>query len=58
MAIKTEIYTSGWTVTHDPKNFHDPFSFKPERWLDPQCTDTKGASRPFSLGPRVCLGKR
>jgi len=32
--------------------------FKPERWLDPDCTDVKEASQPFSLGPRVCLGRK
>ncbi|KAI9878967.1 MAG: Cytochrome P450 monooxygenase orf9 [Pleopsidium flavum] len=53
----SEIYTSAWTVTHDPQYFHDPLSFKPERWIDPGCTDVKEASQPFSLGPRGCLGR-
>ncbi|PVI03632.1 cytochrome P450 [Periconia macrospinosa] len=53
----TEIYTSAWTVHHDAKYFHDPYSFKPERWLNPDCTDAKEASQPFSLGPRGCLGR-
>jgi cytochrome P450 len=52
-----EVYTSAWTLTHDERNFHDPFSFKPERWLDPANTDIKEASQPFSLGPRGCLGR-
>lgn len=55
---QTEIYTSAWTVTHDPANFQDPMSFRPERWLDPDNTDKKEASQPFSLGPRGCLGRK
>jgi len=52
-----DVYTSAWTVTHDPRYFHEPRAFKPERWLDPHCTDVKEASQPFSLGPRGCLGR-
>ncbi|KAL8692049.1 MAG: hypothetical protein Q9218_002835 [Villophora microphyllina] len=52
-----EVYTSAWTLTHDERNFRDPFSFKPERWLDHNNTDVKEASQPFSLGPRGCLGR-
>ncbi|KAJ5786687.1 cytochrome P450 [Penicillium pulvis] len=54
----TEVYTSAWTLTHDPRYFHQPFEFKPQRWLDPECTDNKEASQPFSLGPRGCLGRK
>lgn len=53
----TEVFTSAWAVVHDPANFHDPLTFKPERWLDPDCTDVKEASQPFSLGYRACLGR-
>ncbi|KAI3396494.1 hypothetical protein diail_12114 [Diaporthe ilicicola] len=52
-----EVYTSAWTVTHDENNFHDPYTFKPERWLDPARQDVLEASQPFSLGPRGCRGK-
>lgn len=52
------MYTSAWTVTHDEKYFHDPMTFKPERWIDPDCTDVKEASQPFSLGARGCLGRK
>ncbi len=55
---QTEVYTSAWTVTHDPRYFHDPENFIPERWLDPNCTDVKEASQPFSLGTRGCLGRK
>lgn len=53
-----EVYTSGWTLTHDEKNFHDPYVFKAERWLDPNCQDVTEASQPFSLGPRGCIGRK
>lgn len=52
------MYTSAWTVTHDEKYWHEPFAFKPERWIDPDCKDVKEASQPFSLGPRGCLGRK
>lgn len=41
-----------------PNNFSDPWAFKPERWLDPDCTDDLEACRPFSLGPRNCIGQK
>lgn len=45
-------------MIHDPANFHEPLTFKPERWLDPDCIDVKEASQPFSLGYRACLGRK
>ncbi|KAI1461998.1 benzoate 4-monooxygenase cytochrome P450 [Annulohypoxylon moriforme] len=39
------------------KNFHDPWSWKPERWIDPDNNDVLDSSQPFSLGPRVCIGR-
>jgi cytochrome P450 len=53
-----EVYTSAWTVVHDPANFQEPNVFRPERWLDKECTDVKEASQPFSLGYRACLGRK
>ncbi|KAI1323877.1 putative cytochrome P450 [Xylariaceae sp. FL0255] len=53
----TEIYVSPWAVTHDERFWDEPYAFRPERWIDPNCTDVKSASQPFSLGPRVCPGK-
>ncbi|RYN85203.1 hypothetical protein AA0119_g13308 [Alternaria tenuissima] len=52
-----EVYVSPWAVTHDPRFWREPYAFRPERWLDPTCTDDRSASQPFSLGPRVCPGK-
>ncbi|KAH0443053.1 hypothetical protein CcaCcLH18_01166 [Colletotrichum camelliae] len=54
----TDISVSPWSTVHNPEYFSDPWQFKPERWLDPHCTDVKDASRPFLLGPRDCLGRK
>ncbi|MCJ1378123.1 hypothetical protein MMC17_001219 [Xylographa soralifera] len=44
-----------------PRNFVDPKSFLPERWLpDPDgrfAADDKAVFEPFLVGPRKCLGK-
>ncbi|KAI5923117.1 putative cytochrome P450 [Camillea tinctor] len=53
----TEFYVSPWAVSHDDRFWNEPYAFKPERWIDPDCKDVKEASQPFSLGPRVCPGK-
>lgn len=53
----TEVYVSAWAATHSEANFHKPYEFIPERWIDPNCTDKKEASQPFMLGSRVCLGR-
>ncbi|KAH0293761.1 putative cytochrome P450 [Aureobasidium namibiae CBS 147.97] len=52
-----DVYTSAWTVTHDEAYFKNPFTFDPERWLDPMSEEVKEASQPFSLGTRGCLGR-
>ncbi|GAM37130.1 benzoate 4-monooxygenase cytochrome P450 [Talaromyces pinophilus] len=44
------------------KNFFEPDSFHPERWLDNSdarfANDDKNSFHPFSHGPRNCLGKK
>ena len=57
------VHTLPWSTQHDPKYWHDPDHFWPERWLpagheyyDPVFEkDEKGASKPFSVGPRSCF---
>uniref|UniRef100_A0A8H7N2U8 Uncharacterized protein n=1 Tax=Bionectria ochroleuca TaxID=29856 RepID=A0A8H7N2U8_BIOOC len=54
----TTVSTCMWAATHAPENFADPYKFRPERWLDREnATDRLGASNPFSLGPRGCIGR-
>ncbi|RDW91761.1 hypothetical protein BP5796_01155 [Coleophoma crateriformis] len=58
------VHTLPWSTQHDPKYWHEPSQFCPERWLpadhefyDPVFEkDEKGASKPFSVGPRSCVG--
>ncbi|KAF2184814.1 cytochrome P450 [Zopfia rhizophila CBS 207.26] len=54
----TTVSVSSWCAQHNPANFRNPDEFIPERWFDPAyASDHKLASRPFSLGPRGCIGK-
>lgn len=64
MSVDGEVLSAGTVVAvaeyaanHSEVNFHDPFGFHPERWIDPGTTNHPNASRPFSYGPRDCLGK-
>ncbi|KAI1078603.1 benzoate 4-monooxygenase cytochrome P450 [Whalleya microplaca] len=38
-------------------NFHDPWSFKAERWIQPSEKDNLDCSQPWSLGTRGCIGR-
>ncbi|KAI7773787.1 hypothetical protein LA080_009883 [Diaporthe eres] len=49
-----------WVSTHSPLNFHNPYEFRPERWLGEENEfehDRLNASLPFGTGPRVCIGR-
>ncbi|KAG6358365.1 hypothetical protein INS49_014249 [Diaporthe citri] len=49
-----------WVSTHSPLNFHNPYEFRPERWLGEDnefSNDRLNASLPFGTGPRVCIGR-
>ncbi|KAI0022327.1 cytochrome P450 [Xylariomycetidae sp. FL0641] len=52
----TIVSTDTFVVAHDPRNFAQPYAFRPERWLTNGEGDNCDASKPFSLGPRACLG--
>lgn len=53
----TTVAVSEYAANHLVSNFKDPYTFWPERWLDPDTKDSLGASKPFSYGPRDCVGK-
>jgi cytochrome P450 len=57
---QTTVSVHAWSATRNERNFKDPDSFIPERWLglDPNTTDTFSASQPFLLGTRGCLGQK
>ncbi|KAH8811274.1 cytochrome P450 [Xylogone sp. PMI_703] len=53
------VIANHYASTHSAQNWKDPDSFVPERWLgDPRYAgDARGASQPFSMGPRNCIGR-
>ncbi|TVY85334.1 Cytochrome P450 monooxygenase aclL [Lachnellula suecica] len=50
-----------WSTYHSTRNFTEPYSFLPERWLSNRdsrfINDQHDALQPFSVGPRNCIGK-
>lgn len=46
-----------YMAQHDPENFSDPSSFKPERFFGRKEMGFRWSYFPFGLGDRVCLGK-
>ncbi|MCJ1386575.1 hypothetical protein MMC17_009701 [Xylographa soralifera] len=53
----TTVSTSIYTLARDPRYWTAPERFIPERWLPGSgYTDAKEASKPFSIGPRACIG--
>ncbi|KAG9134946.1 hypothetical protein Leryth_001243 [Lithospermum erythrorhizon] len=54
----TNVMINIWAIATDPENWSDPFSFKPERFLDSE-VDYKGKYFhyfPFGSGSRICPG--
>lgn len=55
---KTQMFISQYVVHHDPRNFENPETFSPERWLDDlEKRLPKFAYFPFGGGPRLCIGQ-
>ncbi|KAF2808085.1 isotrichodermin C-15 hydroxylase [Mytilinidion resinicola] len=56
----SSVYVSQYPANHSARNFVDPDSFVPERWLGDEryAADKKAVYNPFSFGPRNCLGKQ
>ncbi|KAJ5870148.1 benzoate 4-monooxygenase cytochrome P450 [Penicillium solitum] len=51
------VSTNPLAASLDPKNFEDPWTFDPDRWLQDGKEQFGEASQPFSLGSRSCLGR-
>ena len=52
----TVVSTLPYTTARDARVFSEPDVCQPERWLN-ATSDMKNMSRPFSTGPRNCIGK-
>lgn len=58
---QTSVYVSQYATYHSERNFAEPESFIPERWIGNEArfaNDKKSVLMPFSNGPRNCLGKK
>ncbi|KAI1116690.1 cytochrome P450 [Nemania sp. NC0429] len=59
------VSSCAYATTHSERYFHEPYAFRPQRWLpashprhDPAfAADDRAAFRPFSVGSRNCLGQ-
>ncbi len=52
------IMTSQWAVQRHPRLFDRADEFRPERWLNGECSSLpRYAYFPFGGGPRVCIGQ-
>lgn len=58
----TSVYVSQHAANHSPRNFAEPETFAPERWMDDRPekfeNDNRDGVHTFSFGPRSCLGKK
>ena len=57
---RTGVHLNQFAAYRSPRNFHDPDTFTPERWLgvDPRFeSDRREVLQPFAMGPRNCIGK-
>ncbi|KAI0265784.1 high nitrogen upregulated cytochrome P450 monooxygenase 2 [Gloeopeniophorella convolvens] len=56
----TQIFLHTYSMHRDPRNFHSPEVFMPERWFStgaPKGEHNTAAFIPFSYGPTICAGK-
>ncbi|KAI1248554.1 hypothetical protein MGN70_009753 [Eutypa lata] len=57
--------SSTFALARSPRNFRDPLSFQPKRWLPEDhplydarfASDNRKGLHPFSQGPRICAGR-
>ncbi|KAK1829935.1 isotrichodermin C-15 hydroxylase [Podospora conica] len=59
----TLVEVQPWSIHHSKENWHQPWEFRPERWLrdedgDPAFKDDNlDTMQAFSTGPRNCIGR-
>ncbi|KAI9445850.1 high nitrogen upregulated cytochrome P450 monooxygenase 2 [Lactarius psammicola] len=57
---ETQVFLHTYSIHRDPRNFHTPEAFLPQRWLStgaPAGEHNTAAFFPFSYGPTICAGK-
>ena len=57
---ETQVALHTYSIQRDPRNFHSPDTFLPERWFTTGAPDGEhntAAFFPFSYGPANCAGK-
>ncbi|KAH9035153.1 high nitrogen upregulated cytochrome P450 monooxygenase 2 [Lactarius deliciosus] len=57
---ETQLCLHTYSIHRDPRNFHTPEAFLPERWFStgaPVGEHNTAAFFPFSYGPTICAGK-
>ncbi|TLD29127.1 hypothetical protein PspLS_03652 [Pyricularia sp. CBS 133598] len=69
LAPGTSLQVTHWAAYHSARNFAEPWSFRPERWLSGReaeaeeedvsvfAGDNKAVFQPFGVGSRGCLGR-
>jgi cytochrome P450 len=54
---KAQVFAFQWVTQRDPRYFHEPEKFDPDRWNEASINDLpKYAYFPFGGGPRACIG--
>lgn len=51
------ISSSSYATARDPRVFPEPLVFDPDRW-EHATAEMRIMSRPFSIGPRNCIGRQ
>lgn len=55
---QTIVSSSHLSIIHNEMIFHEPYKFKPERWLGEEGKQLEKWHVGFSRGPRRCIGSR